>query len=266
MMHFRKNILLGCIAEDLLGSSYAHRPYEIGDENLLNPDATFSDETLFAIAVADALLAEKCVIKRICHYFGTYATKKFTSPFLDFLIGGDPYAMNLYSKPVLLRFIPIPYIANSFCSLPEISQTVLDATKNDGGSLQASRFITTALYLCICGYRKNDIKNTLDHYFPGYRHTQTLEKLRKCFRHPLHAQFIAPLAFQAFMESDSYEHAIRNALEIGVSPKALASLSAAFAMAYYQEMPQEIAEFTLMRLPMSFVEIALQFQERFVLN
>ena len=65
MMHFRKNILLGCIAGDLLGSSYAHRPYEIGDENLLNPDATFSDETLFAIAVADALLTEKCVIKRI---------------------------------------------------------------------------------------------------------------------------------------------------------------------------------------------------------
>ena len=58
MMHFRKNILLGCIAGDLLGSSYAHRPYEIRDENLLNPDATFSDETLFAIAVADALLTE----------------------------------------------------------------------------------------------------------------------------------------------------------------------------------------------------------------
>ncbi len=266
MMHFRKNILVGCIAGDVLGAAYVPQFPEEKVTVVIRENSTFTDETLFAVAVADAMLTESSIRNRLCNYFSTYASTKFNSPLLDFLIGGYSYTLNIYSKPVLSRFVPVSYVAKNFKDLKEVSRTVLDATKNDGGSISAARFITTALYLCTCGYRKNDIKEILDKEIPEYRHTQTLEKLIKRFKNPLHAQFIAPLAFQAFMESDSYEHAILNALEIGINPEAMASLSGAFAMAYYQEIPRDIIEFTLMRLPMPFVDIMLQFQERFVLK
>ena len=80
-----------------------------------------------------------------------------------------------------------------------------------------------------------DLSRTCDEIRPGYRHVETCQQT-------------VPEAIIAFLESNSFEDALRNAVSLGGDSDTLACITGGIAEAFYG-MPQELRAETLKRLP-----------------
>ena len=85
---------------------------------------------------------------------------------------------------------------------------------------------------CSAGY---DLTRTCDEIRPGYHHVETCQQT-------------VPEAIIAFLESVSFEDALRNAVSLGGDSDTLACITGGIAEAFYG-MPQELRDETLKRLP-----------------
>ena len=80
-----------------------------------------------------------------------------------------------------------------------------------------------------------DLSRTCDEIRPGYRHVETCQET-------------VPETIIAFLESVSFEDALRNAVSLGGDSDTLACITSGIAEAFYG-MPQELRDETLKRLP-----------------
>ena len=80
-----------------------------------------------------------------------------------------------------------------------------------------------------------DLNRTCDEIRPTYHHVETCQE-------------IVPEAIIAFLESVSFEDALRNAVSLGGDSDTLACITGGIAEAFYG-MPQELRDETLKRLP-----------------
>ena len=70
-----------------------------------------------------------------------------------------------------------------------------------------------------------------------------------------------PQAIVSFLESNSYEDAVRLAVSLGGDSDTIACMAGGIAGAFYQEMPENIVEATRQRLPEEFLEVIDRFDE-----
>ena len=80
-----------------------------------------------------------------------------------------------------------------------------------------------------------DLSRTCDEIRPGYHHVETCQET-------------VPEAIIAFLESVSFEDALRNAVSLGGDSDTLACITGGIAEVFYG-MPQELRDETLKRLP-----------------
>ena len=82
----------------------------------------------------------------------------------------------------------------------------------------------------------------------GYDLSRTCDEIRPTYHHVETCQETVPEAIIAFLESVSFEDALRNAVSLGGDSDTLACITGGIAEAFYG-MPQELRDETLKRLP-----------------
>ena len=70
--------------------------------------------------------------------------------------------------------------------------------------------------------------------------SETLEKIRPNYRFDVSCQGSVPQAIIAFLESQDYESAIRNAVSIGGDSDTIACICGGIAQAFYGDIPEFI--------------------------
>lgn len=82
----------------------------------------------------------------------------------------------------------------------------------------------------------------------GYDLSRTCDEIRPTYHHVETCQETVPEAIIAFLESVSFEDALRNAVSLGGDSDTLACITGGIAEAFYG-MPQKLRDETLKRLP-----------------
>lgn len=72
-----------------------------------------------------------------------------------------------------------------------------------------------------------------------------------------------PPAIQAFLESSSFEDALRKAISIGGDSDTIACITGGIAEAFYKAIPKDLADKTLLRLDSGLRQLTKAFYERF---
>ena len=94
---------------------------------------------------------------------------------------------------------------------------------------------------------KQEIRQYVEQTF-GYDLNRTCDEIRPTYHHVETCQQTVPEAIIAFLESVSFEDALRNAVSLGGDSDTLACITGGIAEAFYG-MPQELRDETLKRLP-----------------
>ena len=72
-----------------------------------------------------------------------------------------------------------------------------------------------------------------------------------------------PPAIIAFLESNNYESAIRNAISLGGDADTEACIAGGIAEAYYKEIPKHISDFCDRKIDYTLKKVILDFKQRY---
>jgi len=253
--------MLGAIIGDIVGSRFEWNNHKDKHFELFTEDCRMTDDSIMTIAVAKALmetekalesvakgqernneyyiLLEKMSIQYMQAFGLRYPDCGFSRAFFQWISSEDPQPYNSFGNGAAMRISPVAYVGRTQKEIQHLSETVTGVSHNHAEGLKGAEATATVIFMARRGASKDDIKNRIaDEYYPL---DFTLDEIRDSYRFTTDCQATVPQAIIAFLESTSFEDAIRNAISLGGDSDTLAAIAGALAEAFYG-IPEQIKE------------------------
>lgn len=246
--------MLGAIAGDIIGSVYEHNPIKTKDFPLFAPESRFTDDTVLTVAVAHALLHDRDYAKSLRSIGLMYPNAGYGKSFMTWLAveGHPPYGS--WGNGSAMRVSPIGWACNSIEEVLTEAERSAVVSHNHLEGIKGAQAVALAVYLARNAASKMEIKNEIVDRF-GYDLTRTLDEIRPDYRFDVSCQGSVPESIIAFLESDSFEDAVRNAISLGGDSDTMACIAGGIAEAFYGELPEEIDSNVRNTIPNNLMEI-----------
>jgi ADP-ribosylglycohydrolase len=133
-----------------------------------------------------------------------------------------------------------------------------EVSHNHPEGIKGAQATALAIFQARMGFGKEQIRARIAEEF-NYDLNRTVDEIRPTYSFDISCQGTVPEAIIAFLDSVSYEDAIRNAVSLGGDSDTLACITGGIAEAFYGGVPDDIRNQTLDRLPTEFCEIVDDF-------
>lgn len=233
--------MIGAIIGDIAGSIYEFRNIKTKEFPLISPGSNYTDDSLMTIAVASALMhavdhgvgfrAELVVaMRRIASRYpcpmGGYGGR-----FRKWLISSDPNPYGSFGNGSAMRVSPCGEIARSMDMALELAKQSAEVTHNHPEGIKGAQAVAGAIYLAHSGESKAGIRSYIEQNF--YRLDKTIDEIRPRYAFDETCQGTVPQAITAFLESESFEDAVRTAVSLGGDCDTLTDIACAIAWPFY---------------------------------
>jgi len=230
--------MLGAIIGDIAGSRFEFNNHRSKDFELFSKGCSATDDSIMTLAVAKAILSCNGDWERLgenaVNYMQTIGRKYpgcgFGGMFRKWVFDDDPMPYNSFGNGAAMRVSPCGFIAQSEDEAKLLARKVTEVTHNHPEGLKGAEAAAVAIFLARNGTAKQEIKERMEKY---YALVFTLDGIRESYKFNETCQETVPQAIAAFLESDSFEDAIRNAISIGGDSDTLAAITGGIAEAYY---------------------------------
>jgi type I restriction enzyme M protein len=231
--------MLGAIIGDTAGSRFEFNNIHNKDFELFTEDCRVTDDSIMTLAVAKAILAcngdweqlGENAVKYMREIGRKYPHCGFGGMFRKWMFGDKPAPYNSYGNGAAMRVSPCGFAARTEDDAVLLSRKVTEVTHNHPEGLKGAETVSVAIFLAKNGTLKNEIKERIEKdYYPL---NFTLDSIRDNYHFNETCQGTVPQAIMAFLESVSFEDAIRNAVSIGGDSDTLAAIAGSVAEAYY---------------------------------
>ena len=122
-----------------------------------------------------------------------------------------------------------------------------DVTHNHPEGIKGAKSTAAAIYLARTGASKEEIKAYIESKY-GYDLERTLDQIRPTYHMDETCQRSVPESIIAFLEADSYEDTVRNAVSLGGDTDTLGAIAGSIGEAYFG-LPEELKAEALSRIP-----------------
>lgn len=237
--------MLGAIIGDIAGSRFEWNNIKNKEFELFTDRCFFTDDTVMTVAVAAAILETesngadlgKVVVSMMQNLGRLYPGAGYGGMFTSWLMSDKPEPYNSYGNGAAMRVSPCGFAASSLEEAKRLSRQVTEVTHNHPEGIKGAEATTAAIFLAREGYGKEEIRSYVDQYY--YKLDFTLDDIREDYTFDVTCQGTVPEAITAFLESASFEDAIRNAVSIGGDSDTLAAITGGIAEAFYG-IPEDI--------------------------
>jgi len=254
----RSMVLLGAVAGDVIGSVYEFLRIKTKDFDLFSPETRFTDDSVLTIASAYAILHGEDY-DTVYRYFGRrYPNADYGGSFNKWLWDKYPEPYNSWGNGAAMRVSPVGFAYNTMGEVLEGAIGSAQVTHNHPEGLRGAQTTAVAIFLARNGESKSEIKKEIETRF-GYDLSIPLDKIRPDYEFDVSCQGTVPPAMIAFLESNDYEDAVRNAISLGGDADTLACICGSIAYAFYGHIPEDIVSEVIKRLPDEFLDVICQF-------
>jgi|SRR5579862_1979464 len=257
--------MIGAIIGDIIGSPYegSHLNW-VDDRNFplfANQWSRFTDDTVLTCATADALLHKNPFHKKYIQWNQKYPDRGYGSGFQSWVDTGGKTPNPSYANGCMMRCSPIPLFYND--STVEMDKAAINSIKMTHKSTESQRgvlSIVTAIYMALNGYNKTQIKAIVEEEY-GHMLDLSVEEWRAHPKPSIRCNLSAPQALVCFMESDSYESAVRNAVYTKGDTDTIAAIAGSIAEAFYgvKSIPQEMIDGAKERMTPEMIDLVNEF-------
>jgi ADP-ribosylglycohydrolase len=231
--------MLGAIIGDIIGSPYEFKRMKSMDFPLFTSSSRFTDDTVMTVAVADCLLHGKDFAKTFKEYGALYPDAGYGGMFNNWLHSSDSKPYNSYGNGSAMRVSPVGWAFDTIEDVLRVAERSAAVTHNHPEGIKGAQAIASAIFLARTGKDKANIRKYVSKKF-GYKLNRTLDKIRPKYIFNETCQGSVPEATIAFLESTSYEDAVRKAISLGGDADTLACMAGGIAEAYYGKIPASI--------------------------
>ncbi len=231
--------MIGAIAGDIIGSIYEHDPVKTKDFPLFDKQCRFTDDTVLTVAVADAILSGRPYEASVRETGLRHPHAGYGGSFIKWLHSPFPRPYNSWGNGAAMRVSPVGF---SFSTEDEVlaqaEQTAV-ITHNHPEGIKGAQATALAVFLARTGRDKETIRQRIMREFT-YDLTRTIDQIRPGYRFDISCQGTVPEAIIAFLDADSWEDTIRNAISLGGDSDTLACIAGGIAQAFYGDIAPDI--------------------------
>lgn len=256
------NTIIGAVIGDVIGSVFEWNNIKTTDFDLFNPKCDFTDDTVLTIAVADSILNKKDFAKTIWEYGRKYRGRGYGGSFRNWLQQDNLKPYGSFGNGSAMRASAVGFAFNGIQKVLEVAKQTAEVTHNHPEGIKGAQATAAAIFLARQGKSKEEIKDYIISTF-NYDLGFTLDEIRPTYKFDVTCQGSVPQAIVAFLESSDYENAIRLAISIGGDSDTIACITGGIASAYFKEIPKEIIDFVVDKLPSEYIEIMNKFDEKY---
>lgn len=257
----KNKILIGAIAGDVIGSIYEYRHIKTTDFDLFLDYSTFTDDTILTVANADWLLTGDSLLG-IMQDYGNRYPNSYGAWFQSWLREYDPQPYNSWGNGSAMRVSPVGWAFETLEDTLDAAKRSAEVTHNHPEGIKGAKATAASIYLARKGSSKQEIKKYVEETF-GYDLSRTCSDIRQSGYYSESCQGTVPESIIAFLESTSFENAIRLAVSLGNDSDTMAAIVGGIAEAYYKNIPLYIELEVIKRLPDEFIEIMHEFYNRY---
>jgi ADP-ribosylglycohydrolase len=256
--------VLGAIAGDIIGSVYESHCLKTTEFDLFTAYSTFTDDSVLTVAVADCILHGKDYATTFKQYAKRYHYAGFGGMFFRWVYSDSFEPYNSFGNGSAMRVSPVGFAFDTMDEILAEAKRSAEVTHNHPEGIKGAQAVATAIFLSRMKESKSSIKKFIEKTF-GYNLHQTLEEIRPSYYFDETCQGSVPQAIIAFLESDSYEDAVRKAISLGGDSDTLGCMTGGIAQAYYQQIPTSIIEEVMNRLDSELLKVVEEFNSRYCL-
>lgn len=256
--------MIGAIVGAIAGSVYEWNNIKTKEFPLFSPECFFTDDTVMTLAIADGLMnggSREAFIKAMKKYGRLYPYAGYGSRFGNWILTDDTSPYNSWGNGSAMRVSPVAWAFNTLSEVEEYAEICAAVTHNHPEGIKGARATAAAIFLARTGATREEIREYIEKQY-GYDLSRTLDEIRPNYRFDESCQGTVPEAIIAFLESVSFEDAIRNAISLGGDSDTLAAITGSIAEAAYG-IPKDIKDKAMSILDDFLLNTCMRFLERY---
>jgi ADP-ribosylglycohydrolase len=256
--------MIGAIAGDIIGSVYESHSWKTTEFALFTANSTFTDDTVLTVAVADCIPNGKDYATTFKQYARKYPYAGFGGMFFRWVKGDSLEPYNSFGNGSAMRVSPVGFAFGTLEDVLAEARRSAEVTHNHPEGIKGAQAVAAAIFLARQEESKSKIKDFIEKNF-GYNLNETLEEIRPHYYFDETCQGSVPQAIIAFLESDTFEDAVRKAVSLGGDSDTLACMAGGIAQAYYRAIPDYIIKEVKDRLDRELLKVVEQFNTNYSL-
>lgn len=241
--------MIGAIIGDIVGSIYEFNNIKTKEFSFVSRGCRFTDDTVMTVAVARALIRtckEGCpfksaLIEEMKQLGNKYINAGYGGSFKSWLKSTESKPYYSYGNGSAMRVSPCGYYAKTLEEALTLAKESAEVTHNHPEGIKGAQAVSVAIFLAKNKKTKAEIKEYIEQEF--YSLTRTLDDIRPNYEFDVSCQGSVPEAITAFLESVSFEDAIRNAVSIGGDSDTIAAITGSIAHAFYKNESNDWKEY-----------------------
>ena len=242
--------MIGAIIGDIVGSRFEFVEEQYRDKNFVffGYGCRPTDDSFMTLAVAKALLLANgdrqklkdvvvfCMQNVAYNHPNTGWGEKFYHWLFD---GSNPKPIGSYGNGAGMRISPVGWVAESEEEVKELSKIVTEVSHDHPEGLKGAEAVAMAVYLARTGKSKEQIRVKMQGYYPQLNDKDfTIENIYGRYGYDNLGNWVTcqgsiPQALIAFLDSESFEDAVRKAVYIGGDSDTIGAMAGSIAEAYY---------------------------------
>ncbi len=258
---------------NIVGSSYSHEfeklNEQVKDFELFTERSSFSDDTILTFATIEWLLhtdhSSQEMIDILREYYQRFPDREPTiygKDYVNWILSNSNDFKKSWSNACATRASVIGWYAKDLDEIKDLVDKAISPTHDTLEAKLGAEVVAISIFMMKNGRNKEELKNYLDYTYDYYL-DQKLALLRNSYEFTNDAKETIRPALIAFLESSSFEDALRNAVSLGGDSDTIASITGAVAGAYYKDIPNFLINKAKSYLPKEFVILLDEFK-RFV--
>lgn len=255
--------MIGAIAGDIIGSIYEVSPIKTKEFPIFSMGCTYTDDTVLTVALADSIINKVPYVYKLKEYYHLYPWAGYGGRFEAWAASRNSQPYNSWGNGSAMRVSSVGFAYNDLETVLDKAKQSAEVTHNHPEGIKGAQATAVAIFLAKTGHDKSSIKQYIENTF-GYNLNTPLDEIRITYDFDVSCQGSVPQSIIAFLESENYEDAIRNAISLGGDSDTMACITGGIAQAFYGEVPDLIQKRVLEILPERFSKITRQFGARYL--
>ncbi len=247
--------ILGAICGDTIGSVYEFNPTKNYHFELLRDDMIYTDDSIMTIAVADWIVHDPSLSHDLLVKAMRWYGQKEPCPmggygggFLHWLMSNAPKPYNSWGNGSAMRVAAVGFAFDTLEETLRVAKISAEVTHNHPEGIKGAQATAAAIFMARNMATKIEICDYIEQTF-GYDLHRSYADVKDDYKFEESCQKTVPEAIIAFLESTDYVDALRLAVALGGDADTIGAITGAIAAAYYREIPDEVVELTLKRMP-----------------
>lgn len=273
-----KNPVLGAIVGDMIGAPYEFLKYGVKvapDFPLWSKESHFTDDTVMTLAVAQWLLDRPLnsnhLIECMQELGRRYPNAGYGGHFRTWLREDHPVPYNSWGNGSAMRVSPVGCAFHNPETVKVVAEMSAAVSHNHPEGIKGAQAIAKLIMFYLREGNKNYknsfwVKSVIKDIAPDYNLDRTPQEIRDAgYTFKVSCQKSIPEAICCFLNSDSYEQTIREAILLRGDTDTQAAMAGSVAAACWG-IPKDIADSALDRLPKTLLDILEKFSKQYSLD